>query len=169
MELLAENRTIIDKRIFREGMLCVSREGYGRAARKAMLVFLGLWLLFLAVTLISGGSVWQTMGSLALVGLIGLWICVYLPRYNAGRFWKAQEARYGPVMERITRFYPDYLTITGEGVEQTIAYESIDRIIRSRHLLVLVCSNKAGILLDQQGFSGKNKEEIIALLERTKN
>lgn len=164
MEQLAENRTIIDKSIFREGMLAVSREGYGKAARKAMLVFLGLWVLFLAVTLISGGSVWQTMGSLGLVGLIGLWICVYLPRYNAGRFWKAQEAKYGPSMERLTRFYPEYLTITGEGVEQTIAYADIARVLHSRRLIVLVSAGKAGILLDKRGFSGKTEEELLTLI-----
>ena len=95
----------------------------------------------------------MTLGGLALVGLIGLWICVYLPRYNAGRFWKAQEAKYGSVMERLTRFYPDHLTVTGEGVEKTVPYTEIADIRESRHLLVLVCHNNTGILLEKSGFS----------------
>lgn len=165
MEHLAENRTVINKKRFREGMLRISRDSYGKAAKKSMLIFLGVWLLFVAVTLMSGGSILMTLGGLALVGLIGLWICVYLPRYNAGRFRKAQEAKYGSVMERLTRFYPDQLTVTGDGVEKTISYTEIADIKESRHLLVLICQSNAGILLEKSGFSGMNQAEIITLIQ----
>ena len=165
MEHLAENRTVINKKRFREGMLRISRDNYGKAAKKSMLIFLGVWLLFAAVTLMNGGSISMTLGGLVLVGLIGLWICVYLPRYNAGRFWKAQEAKYGSVMERLTRFYPDHLTVTGEGVEKTVPYTEIADIRESRHLLVLVCHNNTGILLEKSGFSGLNQSEITTLIQ----
>lgn len=165
MEHLAENRTVINKQLFREGMLRVSKDNYGKAAKKSMLIFLGVWLLFAAVTLMGGGSILMTLGGLALVGLIGLWICVYLPRYNAGRFWKAQEAKYGSVMERLTRFYPDHLTVTGDGVEKTISYTEISDIKESRHLIVLISQNNAGILLEKSGFSGLNQEEITTLIQ----
>lgn len=165
MEHLAENRTVINKRLFREGMLRISRDNYGKAAKKSMLIFLGVWLLFVAVTLLGGGNILQTLGSLALVGLIGVWICVYLPRYNAGRLWKAQEARYGCTMERLTRFYPAHMTITGEGVEMDVSYGDIVEIKHSRHLVVLICQNNAGILLEKGGFSGMNEEEIMALIQ----
>lgn len=165
MEHLAENRTVINKQLFREGMLRVSKDNYGKAAKKSMLIFLGVWLLFAAVTLMGGSSILMTLGGLALVGLIGLWICVYLPRYNAGRFWKAQEAKYGSVMERLTRFYPDHLTVTGDGVEKTISYTEISDIKESRHLIVLISQNNAGILLEKSGFSGLNQEEITTLIQ----
>lgn len=164
MDFLAENRTTVTKKLFREGMLRISRDGYGRSAGKAVLVLLGMWLVFLIWTLCSGGSFAQSLGSLGLVGLLALWICVYLPRYNAGRFWKAQEAKYGSVMERTVRFYPDRLTVTGEGIAQSVAYSQITGIKESRNLLVLICENKTGILLSRTGFSGMKEEEIKALI-----
>ena len=169
MEILAENRTTINKKLFTEGMLCISRDGYGKSARKAVLIFLGMWLLFFIWTLASGGSYLQTLGSLCLVALLGLWVCVYLPRDNAGRYWKAQEAKYGAVMDRTTAFYPEELTITGECVEQTIPYTQITEIKFSRNLMVLICENKTGILLSRRGFYGRNEEEIKALIQGAKN
>lgn len=164
MDFLAENRTTINKKLFLEGMLRISRDGYGKSARKAVLILLGMWSIFLIWTLATGGSFLQSLGSLGVVALLGLWVCVYLPRYNAGRYWKAQEAKYGSVMERITYFYPEALTITGECVEQIIPYTQITQIKQSRNLLVLICENKTGILLSRKGFSGRNEEEIKALI-----
>ena len=164
MEALAQNKTTVNKRLFREGMLCISRDGYGKAARRSVLIFLALWLAFVIWTLASGGSFVQTLGSLGLVGLVALWVCVYLPRYNAGRYWKAQEAKYGAEMDRITCFYPEYLTVTGDGVEQQIPYAQILQIKQSRNLLVLICENKTGILLSRAGFTGMNEAEIKTLI-----
>ena len=164
MEFLAQNHTTITKRLFREGMLRISRDGYGKSARKSVLIFLGMWLVFLIWTLSSGGSILQTLAPLGLVVLLAMWVCVYLPRYNAGRLWKAQEAKYGSRIERTVRFYPEHLTVTGEGVDQTVPYGQIIQIKESRNLLVLICESKTGILLSRTGFSGMNEDEIKALI-----
>lgn len=165
MESIAENRITITKEVFLEGMLRISRDSYGRAARKSMLVFLAMWLVLLIWTMASGGSLSQTLSYLILIGLIGLWVCVYLPRYSAGRSWKTQEAKYGSSMERVTCFYPDRLVITGEGIEKEMLYADIEALKESRNLLILLCRDNTGVMLSRTGFSGKNETEIKALIQ----
>ena len=164
MEQLAQNRTVITRRLFREGMLRISRDSYGKAARKSMLVFGALWLGLLAYTLVCGGSLGQTMSYLILIGLIGLFLCVYLPRYNAGRRWKAHEAKYGSAAERLTCFYREHLTVTREGIESSFFYREIIEIKESGRLLILICQDHTALLLDKRGFSGPSAEEIKALI-----
>lgn len=169
MEHLAENRFTITKSLFYEGMLRISREGYGKAAGKAMLVFLGMWLALLVFTVTTGGNLSQTMSYLILVALIGLWLCILMPRSNARRAWRTLEARHGDSLERITRFYTDHLEIEGEGVAKTVFYSDILQIRQSRRLLILVCQDKAGILLALDGFTGTNPQQVKALIEGAKD
>lgn len=169
MDPIAQNRITIDKKRFCEGMLRISRDSYGRSAGKAMLIFVGLWLVLLAYTLISGGSLGQAMSYLILIGLIGLFLCVYMPRYTAGRAWKAQTAKYGEPMERVTFFYPEHLVITGEALEKQVSYAEITQIKGSRNLLILICQDKTAVLLAKDGFSGRNEAEIMALIQGLKH
>lgn len=169
MQMLTENRFIITKSLFYEGMLRISRDGYGKSARKAMLILLGLWLALLVYTIVSQGSISQTLGYLVIIALIGLWLCVFMPRSNARRAWRVLEAKHGTSMERITRFYPDHLEIEGEYVEKTVFYSEIKEIKQSRHLLILVCEDKVGVLLALDGFTGGNAQQVKALIEGAKD
>lgn len=168
MELLAENRFVITKSLFREGMLRIYRDSYGAFARRSMAVLGAIWLALLVFTLVSGGDVAHTLLLLVILGLIGWWLWVYLPRYNARRAFRALEQRSGGEMERITRFYEDRLEI-GEEDPTVIGYGEIAKIRQTRHLLILVCENKVGVLLDLQGFTLGNEEKIYALLESAGN
>lgn len=168
MDFLAQNRTMIDKKRFCEGTLCISRDTYGRSAGKGVLVLVGLWLALLVYTLISGGSLGQTISYLILIGIMCLWLCVYLPRYSAGRAWKAQAAKYGESIERVTYFYPEHLVITGDGLEKQVPYTDIVQIKHSRNLLILICQDKTAVLLAKNGFSGKTEQEITALLDNVR-
>lgn len=169
MDFLAQNRTMIDKKRFCEGTLCISRDTYGRSAGKGVLVLVGLWLALLVYTLISGGSLGQTMSYLVLIGIMSLWLCVYLPRYSAGRAWKAQAAKYGESIKRVTYFYPEHLLITGDGLEKQVAYTDIVQIKHSRNLLILICQDQTAVLLARDGFSGMHEEEIMALIQGVKH
>lgn len=164
-----ENRTTITKQLFMEGLGRISRDGYGKAARKAMLVLLGMWAALLVYTLLSQGNIHQTMGYLVLIGLIGLVLCVFMPQSNAKRAWKALEAKYGSAPERITTFFPDHLEIRGDCVEKNVAYRDVREVKESAHLLILVCEDKTGILLARNGFTGTDANEVKALIESAKN
>ncbi len=160
MELLTENRITVNKSLFLEGMLRISRDGYGKAARKAMLVFLAVWAAFLVFTIAIQGDILQTAAFLGLIGLIGLWLCVVMPRSNAKKAWKAQEARFGSNMLRLTRFFEDHLTISGDGIEKTVAYENVREIKYSKNLMILVCEDNIGVMLALEGFQNGSAAQV---------
>ncbi len=164
MNLLAKNQITVTKSLFLEANLRISREGYGRSARRSMLIFLGLWAAFLVYTIWIQGNLLQTVGLLGLIGLIWLWLCVYLPRSHAKKAWKAQQAHYGAAIARTTEFYDDHLWVSGEGVDTTIAYADVLEIQQSRRLLILICREQVGVILDLNGFSIGSADTVKALI-----
>lgn len=169
MNKIAENQFAITKSLFMEGMLRISRDGYGKSARKAMLIVLGLWVAFLIYTIAAGGDLAICLGFLALICAAGLWLCVGMPRSNAKRLWKAMEGKYGCNLQRTTSFYLDHFEILGEGVERQISYNEIIQIKQSRRLLILVCEDKTGVLLALNGFTKGTCNEVMELLHSCKD
>ena len=163
MYKIAENQFTITKSLFMEGMLRISKDGYGRSARKAMLIVMGMWAAFFLYTLAVKGDLLTCFGFLMLLSVAGLWLCVGMPRSNAKRLWKALESKYGCNLQRTTSFYPDHFEILGDGVERHIAYEEVLQIKQSRRLLILVCEDKTGVLLALDGFRQGNVNDVKAL------
>ena len=118
------------------------------------------------INLVCGGELSQTLGYLPLVGLIAVFLCVYMPRHFVGQAWKTQCRKYGEETERITYFYPDRLLITGEGVEKEVPYGDILGVKTTRNLLILVFRDNAALLLAKNGFRGITKDEIMARIKR---
>jgi hypothetical protein len=158
MNVLGENHILINKKRFREGMLRLSR---GHSVRPVLLI-LGMWFAFTVINLVCGGELSQTLGYLPLVGLIAVFLCVYMPRHFVGQAWKAQCRKYGEETERVTYFYPDRMVITGEGLEKEVLYEDVVAVKTTRNLVILVFRDKIALLLAQNGFRGITKEEIMA-------
>lgn len=169
MERKAENKFTITKSLFMEGMLRISRDSYGKAAAKAMLLVLSLWCEFFLYTLAVGGDVAHALLFLVIIGMTGLWLCVGIPRSNANRAWKVLAGKYGSNLHRTTSFFPDHLEIQGEGLEKHISYDQITRILQSRRLLILVCEDNVGIFLALDGFTDGNAQQVKALIEGAKD
>lgn len=169
MDKLAENHFTITKQLFMEGMLRISRDGYGRSARKAMLILLGLWSGFFLYTIAAKGSIAQALGFLVILAIAGLWLCAGMPRSHARRAWRTLVGQYGTNLQRTTCFYADHLEIQGQGVEKTIPYEDISEIKQSRRLLILVCRDKTGVLVALDGFIAGNGNEVKALIGSAEN
>lgn len=168
MKLQAENRFTVTKELFMEGMLRVSRDSYGKYAAKCMLVFAAIWVALLIFTLSTGGSLGHVLFSLGVVVLIGIWICIWTPRNHAKKAWKAQQAKYGDSMKRITQFYDDHLEIRGDCQEKTLSYNDIKEIKESKNLVLLICYDKMGILLSQTGFTQGDIGTVRDLVEKAK-
>lgn len=166
MEPLAENRFTITKSLFYEGMLRVSRENFGPFAKKVLLVLAILWAMMAAVTLLRSASPIYALVELVVVVLIGVWLCVFVPRNRARRAWTALENRCGADLERVTRFYPGYLEIDSGGEETTVLYEDVRQVLLSKHLLVLTCADRVGVLIARDGFTTGDTAAAQALIER---
>lgn len=168
MEPIAQNSFAITKALFFEGMRRVSREGYGKFAIKALLALAMLWIVLLIITLASGGDVLHTFGYLAILALIGVWICLVMPHSNAKRAFAKLQAQSNGHLQRTTCFFDDYLQITAENTVTTISYSQVTRILTSKHLLILTCEDKRGILLLLNGFSVGDARIVRLLIEEAK-
>lgn len=164
MEKLAENRFTITKKLYREAMLCMSKESYGRAAGKVICLILGLWCIFAVYMLASGQKAGQLIGSLLVIGAVALWVLVGMPRYYARRAWRALQAKYGTDMDRAITFCEGHMEVHSESVEMQILYENVRRIMKSRHLLILICNDKTGILVARDGFVEGSEETVRNLI-----
>ena len=165
MEPLAENRFTITKELFYEGMLRVTRESYEPFVKKIMLVLAAAWAILAAATLMGSGSLSYAVVELVVVVLIGVWMSVFVPRGKAKRAWMALESRCGDGLERVTRFYPDYLEADNGLEEITVFYEDIRQILQSEHLLVLLNVEKVGILVARDSFVSGSAAEVQTLIE----
>ena len=165
MEPLAENRFTITKELFYEGMLRVIKESYDPFKKRIILVLAIAWAVLAAFTLFQRGSLFYAAAELGVVGFIGVWLSVFVPRNKARRAWAALEARSGAGLERITRFYPSYLEADNGIEEITVFYADIRQILQTERLLVLLSVEKVGILVARDGFVSGDAAFVQALIE----
>lgn len=164
MKPIAENHFSITKELFYEGMLRISRDSYGKAARKYSLVFLAIWAAMAAFLLFTGGTIGQTLVYLIIVGAIILWLNVLAPRNHAKTAWETLVRRYGTDMERQVTFYKDHLEVGGDCAERSVTYQQILEVQESKHLYVLISVDKVGVMVAKDGFSYGDWDEIHALI-----
>ena len=164
MEPVAVNRFTITKPLFYEGMLRVTRERLGPFIKKVLIVLAVLWALLAAVTLLTKASASYAVVELAVLVAVGVWLCVYIPRNQARRAWKALESKSGGEMERVTRFFPDCLRIESGGETTTIAYDDVLEQLLTEHLLILTCREKVGVLIARDGFVTGGLDAVRALI-----
>lgn len=165
MEILAENRFQLTKPLFFEGMARISKDTYGKWAKKFTLILLLVWAASAALLLCIGGTLIQGMIYLVPMSAICLWMNFLIPRSRAKKAWAALVSRCGENPERITRFYADHLQIESSGAEKSFAYSDITEIKETTHLLVLIYGEKQGIILAKDGFSIGDSERVLALVQ----
>lgn len=165
MEILAENRFTITKPLCYEGMLRISAEGYGKFAKKAVMVLAAAWLILTAVTLWRGYSLGYMVIEFIVLCMVSLWICVFVPRNKAGRAFKVLTSKYGDDLERTTRFYEDRLTAETAECQTEVLYSDIKQILYSKRLLILVTESNSGILLKLDSFTSGSDFTVQNLLK----
>lgn len=164
MEILAENRYVMTKSLFLEGLNCMSRDSYGKTAKKCTIGLLLLWVVMSGLLLAIGGTVGQALVYLAAIGFICLWLNVLAPRKQANKRWDALLSRCGEDSERSTCFYEDHLEIITDGFQKTIPYSDIVKIMQTKQLYVLVCKDKMGVMVTKDGFVTGSAGEVTALI-----
>lgn len=165
MEIFAENQFSLTKPLFLEGMNRISKDTYGKWAKKFTLIFLLVWAAAAALLLAIGGTLVQGLIYLVPVSAICIWMNLLAPQSRAKKAWAALVSRSGEDPERITRFYEDHLTVEAFGTEKTFAYSDISEIKETKHLLVLMYGEKQGILVSKDGFSVGDFKKVLALVQ----
>ena len=161
MDMLAENRFTLTKELFYESMRRVLAESYGKFAKKAVAVLAAAWLLLVAFTLWQGHGIGSCVLEFFILGLVSLYITVYVPRSRAKRAFKNLENRDGENMERCTRFYSDELTAGSAGREKTLSYSEIKQVLHSRNLLILIAEDGTGIMLKKDSYTRGTEAAVL--------
>ncbi len=154
--------------LFCEGMKCVSKENYGKFAKKVVLVVLAAWLVMAVLTVALGQGYSLLLGESVVTALVIVWVTVYLPWDKRRRGWKRMEEQYGADMERTTAFYPDRLTVHAAGREITVPYAEIEKRLEGERLYVLLAESGTGVLLKKDAFTTGSWDEVLPLLKNIK-
>ena len=165
MEILAENRYVMTKALFLEGLNRMSRDSYGKTAKKCTIGLMLLWVVMTGLLLAIGGTFAQSLVYLAAIGFVCLWLNVLAPRKQAKKSWNALLSRCGENSQRSTCFFDDHLEISTDGFRKTIPYSDIVKILRTKQLYVLVCRDKMGVMVTKDGFVTGSAEQIMALID----
>ena len=168
MEILAENRFILTKSLFIEGRLSLSKDSYGKAAHKTAAALLLVLLVLVGVSLLLGLRAATVGMEVTILSVMIFWLLYGFPRNSAKNAYKALTKKWGDEPERLTRFYADQLEIEGPGVHTILSYEQIEQVLRTRHLLILVSDEKAGVLLKLDGFTAGSEEKVRELINAGK-
>lgn len=162
MGLLAENQFTITKKLLYEGRLLISRDGYGKFAKKITLVLIGIWLLLFAVTLITKSNPMLALGELLIVTFLCLWINVFLPKSRVKSAFKGLQQQGD--LTRTVRFYASYMEAESENRREKINYDQVEDILQGRNLLVLICNDGVGVMLALDGFTVGDAKKVLSII-----
>ena len=163
--VLAENRFILTKTLFYEGMRRVSAASYGKTVKKLLIGVALLWLALSVWTVRRSGSVSYALMELAVLAAVSLWLAVLLPRGRARRAWKTMEDNGSAEAERITEFFDGHLEVNTGLRTVSLAYGEIAEILHTDSLLLLISREKTGIMLKKDAFTRGTEETVLQLIE----
>lgn len=163
MTPIAENTTVITKKLFAEGMAAAS--DYKQGARKGLGLVGIIWLVMMVFTYSQGIDLsFMVMETLMLLA-IALWLGVMYPKSQYTKAYKGMRAKGEPEPVRVTKFYNRYCIIETEHGEVRVDYSSVAKMERTKHLLVITCRDKSGMILDLQGFTVGDVKTVEGLIK----
>lgn len=167
MKLIAENRIEITRPLFNEGMRTVENKEYKKLAWKITLIVLALCAAGAAFLIYTGNSLIYLAGEGIFFAAMLAWVTYVLPRNKRKNSYQAMCHKSGGNLTRTIRFYEDAMIIfSGDGKETTIPYENVLEWHETRHLFVLICREKTGVLLKKDGFVTGDAEIVKAAMNK---
>ncbi|MGN1141956.1 MAG: YcxB family protein [Oliverpabstia sp.] len=150
---IAENHTIISRKLFNEGMRAVENKSYKKEIKKLILILAIIYLVVVVWLLYTGGSLFFLFGESIFLGAILFWLVIMLPNTKRRNKYKALCQDTDIVPERTIKFYQDYLSvITNFGKETIILYNDITGFQETSHLYILNCNKNMNLLVSKDGF-----------------
>ncbi len=166
MKPIAENRYTLTRRLFCEGMGYVVRRSYAQTANRGLIALMIALAALAAATLLLKLSPGLVFIEAFFVLAAAVWIKVYLPRAKARAAWKQLTRKYGDRMERTTCFYFDRLTVQTADRETRVKYSDIDEILTTGNLLILVASDRTGIMVKRDAYVTGSEEDALSAISR---
>ncbi len=167
--IVAENRFTLTKELFYEGAKRVSKENYAPFAKKAMLWIAAAWAVMAFVTLLLRQSPLYIAFEAVVLGLVCLWLAVYMPWHKRRRAYNKLTEQYGEDMERTAVFYENALRVNVSGRELEFEYGSIVKILSSERMLILLTSGSKAIMAAKNGFTVGSESDIYKAIEDYNN
>lgn len=167
MEPIAINRTTVTRELFIEGHAATFSRKRQRLLLYCGVAFLAVGLLLCALQ--SHLSAASTLSvPLTLSGIIAAIWALTLRRSEARKKYKAFQRKN--IAERTFYCYPDHLTIQPDGPSPTqIRYTDIREHRETDHLLILICKNRTGLLLNKTGFDRGTPAELLEAIDQAQS
>lgn len=164
METVAENTTVVSKKLYYEASAAVDKSR-GYAWKGVGILGLG-WVVFALVTLLLKGSPAMALGELLVLAAVGVWLLWVFPRRKYSRGFKAMCDRNGGNMERRILFYEDCCVVEMWDSTVTIDYSQIEKTTRTKNALVITCFDKTGTMVSLDGFSKGDAQTVIHYINK---
>lgn len=109
-------------------------------------------------------------GPILIMGLFVIGWSFLLPRSECKRKYKALcQKNGGEPVDRTIEFYESGLTVhTKDGASIEIDYSEVREWRETKHLVLLICEDCSGILLDKTSFQSEMLEQIKELVQQRK-
>lgn len=167
MEPIAVNHITITEELFKESFSVV----FDRKKQKTLFLF-GIGLIVCGVLFMLIQHLFNKIvilgGPVLVMGVFVLGWVFMLPRFECKKKYKVLCQKNGgvPVYRRI-EFYEFGLTVyTEDNFSMEIDYAQVREWRETKHLVLLICEDRSGILLDKSGLQSGMLEHIKELVKQ---
>ena len=162
---IGECSFVLTKKLFYESMQCVQKDSMDRTLKRAIILLVLIWLGTSVYTLVKGGGLAYAATELFVMLALIVLVTVWIPRRRAKAAWNAMEMSGKADGERSVRFYEDRLEVECIGEITEADYEDVKKALFTDNLLILVCEDKKGIIIEKNGISGINEEKLLEMIK----
>jgi len=165
VNIIAENHICITEALYREASDAINNKKYRKSVLRIILILAVLMLAAAVYIIASGGRLILLLGELLFLGALCVWMLVILPRTHRRSAYKAMCRKTGGSLNRTVRFFEnDFSVIPESGSARTFRYKDILCWTETKHLWIIQCRDKSGIILKKDGFVTGNIEAVRSLL-----
>lgn len=164
---IAKNNISISLSLFKEGAKAGESKSYKKSISKVAIFILIVYVALAIYLIVTKGSPFLLIGETVFLGAVLFWLVYMLPNTRRKSKYKAMSQGGLFTPQRTTYFYEEnMMVVTDSGKETLIPYADILSWKETRHLIVISCKNKLGVMLDKNGFEIGNFKKIEHFLSR---
>lgn len=157
---------VLSKPLFLEGVRCTQRDTLAGTMRWLLPVLAGLWLMITVYSVSGGSGIGLALWELGVMAFLLVYITVWFPNSRAKRAWNALEAKGQADTERSILFFEDHLEVDFSEHHTEMDYAEIVKALKSKNLLILIGSDRTGIMIKKEDLTGCTCEQLLEKIMR---